>query len=345
MGASSEWAHTDLYGLLGVAQNASDDEIRRAFRRRARELHPDTNPDPDAERRFREVAAAHDVLGDPRRRRAYDETRRSGPLGSAGDGSRRRGGGTRVRVNHIRTDPDVHDRRFGDAVRGGSSSAGSSSQERPRDRDGTRRARRGADAASTMSLPFLDAVHGTTRILSLVADEPCATCAGAGRTGSAPCPTCDGRGTAPRSVTVRIPPGVEDGQKIRLPARGAPGRNGGPAGDLYVTVEVEPHPVFGRDGDDITISVPVTYAELVLGTELAVPTIDGGTVTVRVPPGTPSGRTLRLRGRGVPGTSGDLLVTLEVSVPPEPSDRERELIEQLRDASTERPRARWEEMS
>jgi molecular chaperone DnaJ len=163
--------------------------------------------------------------------------------------------------------------------------------------------------------------------------QPCPNCGGRGTIVETPCPTCGGRGLERRSrdVKVRIPAGVEDGQRIRLPGRGEPGRNGGPPGDLYVKVQVGPHDRFGRRGKDLTLAVPVTYAEATLGTELTVPTLDGAKVTVRIPPGTRHGRTFRVRERGVTtkkGT-GDLLVTVEIAVPTNPSGRERELLEEL----------------
>jgi molecular chaperone DnaJ len=152
----------------------------------------------------------------------------------------------------------------------------------------------------------------------------------------------------PRTVKVRIPPGVDDGQIIRLPGRGEPGHNGGPAGDLYVTVDVDPHPEFGRIGNNLTLTVPVTYPEATLGAKVTVPTLDGSTVTVRVPAGTPPGRTLRVAGKGVPrpGRHGDLLLTIDLDIPRDLTAAERDLIEQLRDAGGHRrPRAMWEDRS
>lgn len=385
MAVQSDWLNTNYYDVLGVTENASDKDIRRAYRKRARELHPDTNDDPEAERRFKDVTAAHEVLGDADRRKEYDEFRRHRPVGGApggGFGS----SGTRVRVNNVDADLGDLGDLFGDLF--GSSGFGPSGPTRSSSRrTQTRsRARRGSDLSSTLSLPFLEAVHGTTTAINLVSDatcdactgtgaapgttastcstcggsgeqvvntggfamrEPCHRCHGCGTTINTPCPTCAGSGrvSKPRTVKVRIPAGVEDGQTIRLPKRGGPGSDGGPAGDLFLTVDVEPHPDFGRLGNNLTLTVPVTYTELVLGTEVTVPTIDAGTVTVRVPPGSPSGRTLRVNGRGIPGTGGDLLVTLDVVVPTNPTATERDLIEQLDASTSERPRARWEAMT
>jgi molecular chaperone DnaJ len=174
--------------------------------------------------------------------------------------------------------------------------------------------------------------------------QPCPACAGRGFTIEDPCPTCRGSGIEhrPREVKVRIPAGVADGQRIRLRGRGGPGRNGGPPGDLYVTARVTPHRLFGRRDDDLTLSVPITFPEAALGADIKVPTLDGGSVTVRIPPGTRSGRTLRVKGKGVAKSrkTGDLLVTVEVAVPQKLTDDERKAVEALAAAADGRsPRA------
>ncbi|TFV51986.1 molecular chaperone DnaJ [Blastococcus sp. TF02A-35] len=171
--------------------------------------------------------------------------------------------------------------------------------------------------------------------------EPCRNCRGSGQVVDDPCPTCTGSGitTQTRTITVRIPAGVKDGQRIRLAGKGAPGRRGGPAGDLFVVVHVAEHPLFGRKGDDLTLTVPITFAEAALGTTLTVPTLDGS-VSLKVPAGTASGRTLRVRGRGVPGKarSGDLLVTVEIAVPVRLTPAQRKVIETLAEEMDEDPR-------
>jgi molecular chaperone DnaJ len=174
--------------------------------------------------------------------------------------------------------------------------------------------------------------------------QPCPHCAGRGFTIDDPCPTCGGSGIEhrPREVKVRIPAGVDDGQRIRLRGRGGPGRNGGPPGDLYVTTRITPHRLFGRRGNDLTLTVPITFAEAALGADVRVPTLEDGSVKVRIPAGTPSGRTLRLKGRGVADRrkTGDLLVTVEVAVPPTLNDDERAAVEALAAAADGRsPRA------
>ena len=173
--------------------------------------------------------------------------------------------------------------------------------------------------------------------------RPCPRCGGRGRIVKDPCPNCRGTGVErrPRQVRVRIPPGVEDGGRIRIKGRGAPGLNGGPPGDLFIITRVPPHPVFGRRGTNLTITVPVTFPEAVLGADIKVPTLEGSPVTVRIPPGTRSGRTFRVKGRGVPrrsGGAGDLLVTVEVAVPQTLSAEERSVVEQLAALTTESPR-------
>jgi molecular chaperone DnaJ len=177
--------------------------------------------------------------------------------------------------------------------------------------------------------------------------SPCPRCGGRGSIIEDPCPTCRGSGVErrQREVKVRIPPGVTDGQRIRVPGRGEPGRNGGPAGDLYVVCRVARHEVFSVKGRDLTLTLPVTFAEAALGADVEVPTLDGTSVKVRIPPGTPTGRTLRVRGRGVPAKAGtgDLLATVEVAVPSKLTDEQREAIEALAEASAgESPRAHLE---
>lgn len=174
---------------------------------------------------------------------------------------------------------------------------------------------------------------------------PCTRCGGKGTVVESPCPTCGGTGNQlrQREVNVRIPPGVNDGQRIRVKGRGSPGAGGGPPGDLYVVVRTGSHPLFGRSGNNLTLNVPVTFPEAALGANITVPTLDGDPVTLRLPEGTRSGRTLRIKGRGVPGIDGrapgDLLVTVEVAVPAKLSSAERKAVEELAAASTESPRA------
>ncbi|HVM05689.1 MAG TPA: DnaJ C-terminal domain-containing protein [Acidimicrobiales bacterium] len=321
MAVRAEWLEKDYYDVLGVPGTASDEELNRAYRRLARRLHPDANPgDPAAEERFKEVTAAYDVLGDPERRREYDEARRlraSGFAGGPGPGDGPGFGGPGFGGPGF--GPGGFTFRFeeGDGggfgfggfdlgdllgdVFGGGTAEGGPRPPRPRP---------GRDLVAELPLTLEEAVRGTTRSVTLAG----------------------GDGQAPRTVRARVPAGVDDGQTVRLPGRGEPGGDGGPAGDLLLRVRVEPHRRFGRQGRDVTVTVPVTFPEAALGTVVTVPTLDDP-VTLRVPPGTPSGRTFRVRGRGVPAAggapAGDLLVTVEVAVPPTLTPEQRRAVEAL----------------
>ncbi|HET7490028.1 MAG TPA: DnaJ C-terminal domain-containing protein [Acidimicrobiales bacterium] len=290
----SEWLDKDYYRVLGVAETATEKEIQRAYRRLARELHPDANPGkPEAEERFKEVSAAYDVLGDAAKRTEYDRVRRLGPAG------RPEGG-----FSFSTDGDDFAAFDLGDLLGGLFGQTRASA------------ARRGADLQAELSLGFEEAVHGTTTEVVVT-------------------------GESPRPVKVRIPAGVDDGQLVRLPGLGAPGRNGGPPGDLFVLVRVGPHPVFGRSGRDLTLTLPVTYPEAALGAEVQVPVLDGPPVTLRIPAGTPAGRTLRVRGKGVKSGRhrGDLLVRVEVAVPQRLSAAERRAVQALADVAEGDPRA------
>jgi molecular chaperone DnaJ len=364
MAPQREWFEKDYYKVLGVADTATDKEIGKAYRKLAKQYHPDANP--GSEDRFKEVSAAYDVLGDAAKRKEYDEVRRLGPVGNpfAGMGNERPGGfGGTFHVDDLGDLLGNIGNIFGRGNRGragGRGRAGAAGGPQ-----------RGADLETSLHLSFLDAVHGITTTVNLTSEvachtcggsgaapgtvpvvcsvcggqgvindnqglfsfsQPCQACGGAGMRIEKPCPTCHGIGVEAkaRQVKVRIPAGVEDGQRIRVKARGAAGRGGGPPGDLYVIVHTDRHPVFGRRGKDLTVSVPVTYPEATLGAKVTVPTLDGP-VTVKVPAGSRSGRTLRVRGRGVPASSGagDLLVTVDVDVPDHPGAEERKRIESL----------------
>ncbi len=358
MAPQREWLEKDYYAVLGVSKDASAEEIKKAYRKLARESHPDAHrDDPDAERRFKEVGEAYAVLGDEQRRREYDEIRRLGAAGFAGQPGGASMGGFGPGFEGV----DLGD-LFGSVFGAASGS-----------RRGGGRPRRGADLAAEVHLTFEDALAGVRTTLRVTGDGACDTCGGSGaRPGTTPqtCTTCAGRGQVaidqgpfsfaqpcgqcggrgsvitdpcttcsgqgrvvkPRQLTVRIPAGVRDGAVIRVAGRGGPGQAGGPPGDVLVTVHVTPHPFFGRKGDDVTLEVPVSYAEAVLGTKLTVPVPDGGTRTIKIPAGTASGRTFRIRGQGAPrksGPNGDLLVTARLDVPTSPSREEKKLIEQL----------------
>ena len=309
--AGQDWFEKDFYATLGVPKNADAATIKKAYRKLARELHPDQNPgDATAEARFKEVGEAYAVLSDPEQRRQYDAIRAmagggarfsAGPGGAEGAGFEDilgglfggAGAGPRVRYS------TGGGGGFEDILGGLFGGAGGGFR--------TRGPVRGQDLEATTTLPFRQAVEGST--VTIVVEG--------------------------RRVTARIPPGVRDGQRIRLRGKGRPGEAGGPAGDLVITVHVEPHPVFSMDGRDLRITVPVTFAEAALGAQVDVPTLDGRTVRVKVPAGTPSGRTLRVRGRGVKTSqgTGDLLVTVQVAVPQRLSEEARRAVEAF-DAAT-----------
>jgi molecular chaperone DnaJ len=363
MAAQREWYEKDYYKVLGVSSSATEKEITRAYRQLAKKYHPDRNP--GSEERFKEVSGAYDVLGDPARRKEYDEVRKLGPLAGgfggmggprgAGTGSGP-GGGFSFKVDDL---SDI----FGGLFRqdGG---------RRPRSSPGAG-PQRGQDLSAELHLSFEDAIEGVVTTVNVVSGAVCATCRGSGSAPgsmpvvcqrcnglgvlndnqglfslSSPCPDCGGRGSKivnpcpschgsgveqrHRQVKVRVPPGVDDGQRIRVKGRGEPGRNGGPSGDLEVVVHVAADRRFGRRGRHLTVTVPVSFAEAALGAEVPVPSLDG-TVTVRIPPGTPTNKTFRARGHGVPGPhgAGDLLVTVEVVVPAKLTKEQRRAVESL----------------
>ena len=296
----------DHYEVLGVAEDAGHEDIQQAYRRLARRHHPDANPgDAGAEERFKEISAAYDVLSDPVKRHEYDQVRWSGFAPGGFDA----GTGTfRVTVDDLGGLDDLGDLGdlLGDLFGGSRPPSG----------------RQGRDLEAQLDLSFEDALFGVTTEVRARSTA-----------GSTP------------SVRVRVPAGVEDGQRIRVAGLGEPGLDGGPPGDLYVTVRVAAHAVFGRSGRDLTLTLPVTYPEATLGADVKVPTLDGEPVTVRIPPGTPSGRTLRVRGRGVPGAGahrGDLLVTIEVAVPQRLTSKQRAAVEAMAEAMDGSPRAHLE---
>ncbi|MGO2424998.1 MAG: molecular chaperone DnaJ [Corynebacterium flavescens] len=369
MSAKPEWADKDYYADLGVSSSASKDEIKRSYRKLARENHPDANPDnPEAAERFKRVAEAYDVLSDDAERKEYDQFKamiRNGGGFGRGGGAGFPGGFRKTSSGPNTADFDLSDLSdmFGSRSSRGASQGGGlgdifgSVFNRGGSAGHSARPSRGADVETEISLEFREAAKGTTIPLQLSGEAPCTTCHGSGsKSGkvsqcprckgsgfisenrgsfafSSPCPDCGGTGqkiTDPcddchgtgtvhrtRHITVRIPAGVIDGQKVRLAGQGEAGPNGTPSGDLFVTVRVKPDKIFTREGDDLHITVPVSFAELALGGTISVPTLDS-TVRVKVPAGTPEGRTLRVRGRGIAkrgGKSGDLLVRVQVTVP------------------------------
>ena len=371
MAPQREWFEKDYYKVLGVSDSATKAEITKAYRKLARESHPDQHPgDTAAEDRFKEISAAYDVLGDDAKRKEYDEVRRMGPLGGMGG----RGAGGQPGGFRFEDASDLGD-LFGGLFNRGRGGGGGGG----RTRRGTG-PQRGADLQSELHLTFEDAVSGVTTAVHLTSEAACSRCSGNGAepgttplvctncggrgvlddnqgffSFSQPCPTCQGRGTIvetpctncrgsgiehrPREVKVRVPAGVQDGQRIRLKGRGGPGRNGGPPGDLHVIVHVGAHQLFGRSGDDLTLPVPVPSAGAAPGADIEAPPLDEP-VKIRVHAGTKSGKVFRVGGKGVSrnGKTGSLLVTIEVAVPAKLSRDERKAIEALAALETESPR-------
>lgn len=368
MAPQREWFEKDYYKVLGVPDTASAKEITKAYRKLARQHHPDANPDDkNAEERFKEISAAYDVVGDDDKRKEYDEVRKLGPMGGFSRGPGGAGGPGGQNFSFTFDDGDIGDLLGGLFNRGRRrGGAGPASGVGPR---------RGADLEAELSMSFSDAVTGVSTTLYLTSDAACSTCHGSGaKPGTSPricgvcqgrgviddnqgffslsqpctacqgtgvivddpCPTCRGSGVErrQREVKVRIPAGVDDGQRIKLKGRGAPGRNGGPAGDLFVTVKVQPDAVFSRSGDDLVVHVPVSFPLAALGGEVPVPLLDGSQVTVRVRPGTQPGNKYRVKGKGVPAKrgQGDLIAVVDVQVPTTLTETERAAIEQLRQA-------------
>ena len=383
-GFRNEWLTKDFYAELGVPKDASQAAIKKAYRKLARANHPDSNPGESAEsrakhERFKAVAEAYDVIGDPEKRKKYDEMRALGGGFRGGFPGGFPGGG---QTGGFDLSDLLRDRAGGAGGSGGFGDVFGDIFGAGRQRTARQRPQKGADVETTATIGFTDALEGVTISLRLSSDSACPTCHGSGgKPGTKPrvcpecegagfvvssvggafslnetcprcggrqliydelCPTCQGsgRGTSSRTIQARIPAGVSDGQRIRLRGKGAPGQNGGPPGDLYVTVKVTPHRLFGRSGHNLTLDVPISFDEAALGAEIKIPTLGGQPVTLKVPPGTPNGRTFRVRGKGVPrtdGTKGDLLATVHVQVPAHLNAPAREAVESYRAATASRP--------
>jgi molecular chaperone DnaJ len=357
----------DLYKVLGVSRGASQEEIRRSYRKLAREHHPDANrDDKDAEERFKEIQHAYEILSNPEKRRQYDE----GPRAFFGGGNAGQGGAGGART------ADFSD--LSDLFGGLGDIFGASTRTRET-------SRKGQNITATVNLSFNDALNGVTTRVNVPVEEacgdcrgtgaapgtsprtcpecggrgvrsrdqgffafsePCARCRGEGTIVEKPCPTCSGSGRLrkARQVTVRIPAGAKDGMKIRVPGRGSAGEKGGPAGDLFVVTRVAEHPVFKRRGDDFVVEVPVSFVEAALGAQIEVPRPGGGTVKLRLPAGTQDGKQFRVRGAGAPkarsrsGERGALIVRARLVVPKKLKKREREILEALAEERDENVR-------
>ena len=348
----------DLYDALGVSKSASQDEIKKAYRKLAREYHPDKNPgDAEAERRFKEVQAAYDVLSDPQKRKQYDA------MGDGAFGAGGPGGFTWSGDFNVGDLGDLSD-LFGGLFSGRS---GGRARRQPREQ-------RGADVEASVNLSFEDSLKGVHVQVPVQVEAACRECNGTGaRPGTAPkiCPDCNGRGVRSESqglfalsqpcprcrgngtviedpckrcggsgrerrtkrYSVKIPAGVKDGTRIRLKGKGEPGMSGGRPGDLHVITRVQPSPLYHRRGSDLVVEVPVGFADAALGTEVEVPTPEGP-VSLKVPPGSEPGKQLRIRGRGAPKLSGsgkgDVIARLRIEMPKRLNKKQRELLEELR---------------
>ncbi|MBI3989258.1 MAG: molecular chaperone DnaJ [candidate division NC10 bacterium] len=353
-------AKRDYYEVLGVRRDASEQEIKRAYRRLARKHHPDVNPgDKGAAERFKEINEAYEVLSDPEKRKQYDLYGHAG-VGAAGFEGGRPGAGfdfdfSRFSQGGFEGFGDLFD-LFGGFGRAQARTA----------------PEKGEDLHYTIDLDFEDAVKGLTTEITLQRHvtcsscqgtgaaggrrvtcpecqgsgqrqvsrgflsmrQPCPRCGGTGQVGAERCRDCGGRGTALKTerIAAKIPPGVDNGSKVRIPGMGEAGRNGGPPGDLYIITRVRPHPFFERKGDNIYCEVPITVTEAALGARIEVPTVDGPAVMV-IPPETGSGQVLRLRGKGVPhlkgGGRGDQYVTVKVALPTHLDARSQELLKEF----------------
>ena len=355
-------AKRDYYDVLGVAKGASADEIKKAYRSKAKELHPDRNKDnPHSETAFKEAGEAYDILKDPEKKAAYDRFGHAAFEGGTGAGARP-GGGFSQQGDFASAFSDVFDDLFGDFMGGGG-------------RGGARqRAARGSDLRYNLRVTLEEAYSGLQKTINVPTSVSCASCDGTGAEGGAEpttCPTCSGMGkvraqqgfftverTCPtcnglgqiisnpckvchgtgrvekdRSLSVNIPAGVETGTRIRLGGEGEAGMRGGPAGDLYIFIEVQSHTIFEREDNNLFCRVPVSVSTAALGGDIEVPTIDGGRSRVKIPEGSQSGRQMRLRSKGMPalrgGALGDMYIELAVETPVNLTARQKELLREF----------------
>jgi len=368
-------AKRDFYEVLGVKKGADEAELKKAYRTKAKELHPDRNKDnPKAEAEFKEVNEAYDILKDPQKRAAYDQFGHAafdggmgGPRPGGGFGGgfgAGFGGGGGAGPDFASAFSDVFDDLFGDFMGGGAARRDSARQ----------RATRGSDLRYNLKISLEDAWRGMKTTIRVPSAVLCETCGGSGAKGGAEpvtcptcsgmgkvraqqgfftiertCPTCHGRGQTikdpcgscggqgrvnqERSLAVKIPEGVEEGTRIRLAGEGEAGLRGGPAGDLYIFIQIKPHPLFEREGMDLHCKIPVPMATAALGGEIVAPTIDGGRTKVKIPEGAQTGKQLRLRGKGMPklqgGRFGDMYIELVVETPVNLTAKQRELLKEF----------------
>jgi molecular chaperone DnaJ len=326
-------AGKDYYQILGISRNASEKEIKQAYRRLARKHHPDLNPgDKSAEARFKEMNAAYEVLSNPEKRKKYDQfgdqweyaeqfAKAGGQGGVRWDAGK---GGTTFEYGDVSGLGDIFSSLFGDA------GMGSRMRRGPQ---------RGQDVESAVEISLDEAYRGSRRVIQLQTIEPCTACGGTGRVGNRVCTMCGGTGgkIIPRRLEVKIPPGVKDGSRIRMAGEGAPGRAGGSKGDLYLIVKILPHKFFERKGDDLYTEVSVALATAILGGEIVLPTLDGN-LSLKIPPETQNGKVFRLAGKGMPqlgnANYGNMFAKVNVVLPTNLTEEERRLFERLRSLRT-----------
>jgi molecular chaperone DnaJ len=323
-------AGKDYYTILGIKRDASEADIKQAYRRLARKHHPDVNPgDKSAEARFKEINEAHEVLSNNEKRRKYDQFgdqwQHADQFAQGGAQQGPFQGFNQGGAQSFRYEDDVDvDSLFGNLFHGFSSRA-----------SGRNRARHGQNIDHPVEITLEEAYHGANRVLTLEAEEPCPSCGGTGKIQNLPCSTCRGAGTRRRlkQLEVKIPAGVRDGSRVRIAGQGEPGHAGGSSGDLYLVTSVKPHQLFQRKEDDLYVEVTAPFTVAVLGGEIEIPTLKGK-IALKIPPETQNGRIFRLAGQGMPhlgnSTRGDLLATIKVVLPINLSAEEKKLFEQLR---------------
>ena len=366
----------DFYETLGVDRKATQEELKKAYRKLARKHHPDVNPgDASAEKKFKDISEAYQVLSDPQKRAQYDQFGGQAPFGGGGPqdyAAYQNAGGFGENGFEFSTAGgglgDIFETLFGG--RGGPQQAHFGPA-------------RGQDTYAGLAISFEEAFSGTTRDISVDGADTCATCGGSGmRPGTSPskcrkcggsgrmtigrgllkmqqtctacggtgqsntsyCTACGGEGSTPAThrMSVKIPAGVDNESKIRIPGKGGAGQKGGPPGDLYIVTQVAPHPFFERKGNNLECEVPITIVEAALGTKLDVPTPEGG-AEIKIPPGTDTGKTFRLRGKGFTslrdGGRGDLYIKVKILAPKNVDGKDREILEEFAKAHPEDPRA------
>jgi len=321
-------AGKDYYQILGVSRNASEKEIKQAYRRLARKHHPDLNPgDKSAEARFKEINAAYEVLSNPEKRKKYDkfgeQWEYAEQFAKSGGQERVRWdfgrGGTTFEYGDLSGFGDIFSSLFGDSGKGSR----------------MRGPRRGQDIESPIEVSLEEAYHGSKRVIQLQTEEPCTACGGTGRVGNRVCTMCNGAGgkIIPKRLEVKIPAGVRDGSRIRIAGEGVPGRAGGNKGDLYLVAKVLPHKLFERKGDDLYTEVSVPLATAILGGEVRLPTLNGN-LSLKIPPETQNGKVFRMAGKGMPqlGNSkyGNMFAKVKVVLPTNLTEEEKKLFERLR---------------